>query len=392
MDLTAELDAALRESLRQVKEHLSKDDHARAASEYARSAHLVTQIASQTQSPALRNQRLRRAEGYADRAQALRGGITARKANATQTQAVESAGDELTARVRSLVQVAGVRWDQIAGLDDVKSQIRSLFAIALAQKPAGVIVETRPNILLYGLPGTGKTLIAAAASGSMDATFYSIKAGDLLSKYFGESPRMIETLYQEALRTEPSVVFIDEFESLTPDRDSSGGVSGPESRMLAQFLAELDGVNTKSAKGIVITIAATNKPWALDDAVLSRFARSVYVPLPDPATRREIYRLEIENKGFASEASWDDLASASEGRSGREIAVACREAVRQMLLRANPGLDVKAGEDVATIRSYRLEVQPITRAELLQALSQVRPLATKAMLNRYEDWRAAKSG
>ena len=84
----------------------------------------------------------------------------------------------------------------IAGLGDVKSQIRSLFAIALAQKPGNVVVEKRPNILLYGPPGTGKTLIAAAASGSLAATFYSITAGDLLSKFFGESPQLVGKLYE----------------------------------------------------------------------------------------------------------------------------------------------------------------------------------------------------
>ena len=388
MDLTAELNAAVEESLRRAKEHLSRGDAGKAAAEYARASHLLTQVAKQTQPPDLRRQRLQRAKGYADRADELRRGGSVR-AGSTSVPAKEPDGDELAARIRSLVQETDIRWDQIAGLEDVKSQIRSLFAIALAQMPEGVIVEKRPNVLLYGPPGTGKTLIAAAASGSMDATFYSVKAGDLLSKYFGESSRLVEALYQEVFNTEPSVVFVDEFEALTPDRDSPGGLSGPESRILAQFLAELDGVNTKSADEIVITIAATNKPWALDDAVLSRFARSVYVPLPDPETRREIFRLEIENKGFTSEAPWQELAREAEGRSGREIAVACREAARHMLLRVNPGLDGKAGEDADSIRGYRLNVQSITKAELMDALSRVRPLTTPALLARYEEWGAA---
>ena len=389
MNLTAELNAAVEESLRRAKEYISNGKSGMAAGQYARASHFLTQIANQTQSPGLRSQRLQRAKGYADRAQALRRGVPVRPMGGSPGTEEDGPGNELVARVRSLVQQTDIGWDQIAGLEDVKSQIRSLFAIALAQKPEGVVVEQRPNVLLYGPPGTGKTLIAAAASGSMDATFYSVKAGDLLSKYFGESARLVETLYQEAFNTEPSVVFMDEFEALTPDRDSPGGLSGPESRILAQFLAELDGVNTKSADEIVITIAATNKPWALDDAVLSRFARSVYVPLPDPETRREIFRLEIENKGFTIEAPWQELAREAEGRSGREIAVACREAARNMLLRVNPGLDGKAGEDADSIRRYRLKVQSITKAELMDALSRVRPLTTPALLARYEEWGAA---
>ena len=389
MDLTSELNAALAESLRRAQEHLVSGDSANAAGEFTRASHLLTQIAKQTQSPGLRRQRLQRAKGYTDRAQALRSGRAVQTSGPAGHASGESEESPLTARIRALVHETGIRWDQIAGLDEVKSQLRSLFAIALAQKPEGVIVEKRPNVLLYGPPGTGKTLVAAAAAGSMDATFFSVKAGDLLSKYFGESPRLVEALYQEAFKTEPAVVFIDEFEALAPDRDAPGGVPGPESRILAQFLAELDGVSTKSADEIVITIAATNKPWTLDDAVLSRFARSVYVPLPNPATRSEIFRLEIEDKGFTSDVSWDDLSAQAEGRSGREIAVACREAARQMLLRANPGLDGKAGENADSIRRYRLKVLPIARGELLDALSRVRPLTTPAMLARYEAWGTA---
>ena len=388
MDLTAELNGALEEALSRSNHFLENGNPAKAAGEYARAAHLLTQIAKQTQSPGLKRQRFRRAKGYADRAQALRRGVREQLSNSAPAKMESSEGDGLAARVRTLIQETNIRWEQIAGLEEVKSQIRSLFAIALAQKPEGVVVEKRPNVLLYGPPGTGKTLIAAAASGSLDATFYSVKAGDLLSRYFGESSRLVETLYQEAFHTEPSVVFLDEFETLTPDRDSPGGVSGPESRILAQFLAELDGVNTKSAEEIVITIAATNKPWALDDAVLSRFARSVYVPLPDQATRSEIFRLEVEGKGFDSEAPWEELAAATSGRSGREIAVACREAARDMLLRVNPGLDGKGNEDAESIRKYRLNVHPVTEAEVLAALSRVRVLTGETMLKRYEEWGA----
>jgi vacuolar protein-sorting-associated protein 4 len=280
-----------------------------------------------------------------------------------------------------------VRWDQIAGLDDAKSQIRSLFAIALAKKPTGVVVEARPNILLFGPPGTGKTLIAAAASNGLDATFYSIKVGDLLSKYFGESPRLVESLYVEAKRSSPSVVFLDEMEALTPDRDSPGGVSGPEARILSQFLAELDGLDSKSSESMVITIAATNKPWLLDDAVLSRFSRTIYISLPNDEARRELFRLSIDGQGYTCLASWEELATVSDGRSGREIAAACKEAARNMLLRANPGLDDKVDEGAAAIRSYRLRTLPIAEPEIKESLVGVRPVTGVDMLTRYTSWR-----
>ena len=385
MDLTSGLQAALQESERLARELESKGELEDASREYSRCAHLITEIAKQSRTANVRQQRLARAQRYRDRADALlQGGTVRRPPRAPAPEAAE--GDDLTERVRSLVRKADVNWDGIAGLRDVKSQIRSLFAIALAQKPTNVVVEKRPNILLYGPPGTGKTLIAAAASGSLAATFYSIKAGDLLSKFFGESSQLVGKLYEEAVRTEPSVVFIDEIESLTPDRDSPGGVSGPEGRILSQFLAELDGLDSKSADEIVITIAATNKPWDLDDAVLSRFARSIYVPLPDPDARREIFRLSLEGQGYKCEGSLDELAASSEGRSGREISAACREAIRSMIVRANPGLEDRVDAGAEAIRSYQLQFQPITQSEVMDAFSRIRSLSGTEALARYERW------
>ena len=389
MDLTSELQAALKESERRARAYESDGGLERAASEYARSAHLLTQIAKQTRAPGLRQQRLERAKRYNDRAGTLLRGEPVRKAAPADVRQDSNGDDELVGRVRSLVRKTDVTWNQIAGLAEVRSQIRSLFAIALAQKPGNVVVEQRPNVLLYGPPGTGKTLIAAAASGSLDATFYSVKAGDLLSKNFGESPQLVARLYSEAIQTAPSVVFIDEIEALTPDRDAPGGVSGPEARILSQFLAELDGLDSKSASEIVITIAATNKPWILDEAVLSRFARSVYVRLPDAEARREIFRLGIETQGYESDAPLGELAAAADGKSGREITAACREAARSMLMRANPELDDRADQGVEALRSYRLHTQPISKAEVLQALSRVRPSSGAEDLERYERWMAA---
>ena len=387
MDLTSEFQTALKESERRARYHESKGSLERAASEYARSAHLLGQIAKQTRGIGLRRQRMQRAQQYTERANTLRRGESSGRSKMTEVfRDQERDLDQLSERVRSLVRKTTIGWDQIAGLKDVRSQIRSLFAIALAQRPVDVIVEQRPNVLLYGPPGTGKTLIAAAASGSLEATFFSVKAGDLLSKNFGESPQLVARLYEEALQTAPSVVFVDEIEALVPDRDAPGGVTGPEARILAQFLAELDGLDSKAATEIVITIAATNKPWLLDEAVLSRFARSVYVPLPDHEGRREIFRLSIGGNGYESEASLDELAAAADGKSGREIATACKEAARNMLMRANPELDYRADQGIDALRSYQLKTRPISKLEIMGALSQIRASSDAHDLARYESW------
>jgi len=392
MDLTSGYQQTLEVAEAKAKAFVDADNSVGAAGEYARCAHLLRQLAQSARSSSLREQRLARAKRFEALATRLKTGRppVARGGGGTPAAEPGEDTDELVARVQGLVREADVKWQDIAGLDDVKSQIRSLFAIALAQKPEGMAVDERPNILLYGPPGTGKTLLAAAASQGLDATFYSVKAGDLLSKYFGESPQLVARLFEEAKRTAPSVIFLDEVEALSPDRDAPGGVSGPEARLLSQFLAELDGLDTKSSNALVITIAATNKPWLLDDAALSRFARLVYVGLPDKAARTEMFRLSIEGAGFAAEVPYSDLAEMTEGLSGREISAGCREAVRTMLGRANPTLEATVDEGAEAVRSYKLQALPVTRDEILAALSGVRFTTGPEELAAYESWREGR--
>ena len=163
-------------------------------------------------------------------------------------------------------------------------------------------------------------------------------------------------------------------------------MSGPEARILSQFLAELDGLDTKSSDALVITIAATNKPWLLDDAVLSRFARQVFVGLPEREARRAVFTIGIQGAGFVSEAPFEELAEMTDGLSGREISQACSEATRTMLVRANPGLEDRVDEGAEVIRKYRLQTLPVTRDEFENALSRIRPVTDDAALRAYVQW------
>jgi len=387
MDLTAGYQAAFDEAQAKAKQLVDRGSLRAAAAEYARSAQLMRLLAESARSVPVRQQRLSRAEDLDGMATRLKeGGRIVPTSSAGAVEVPQDDVNELTDRIRGLVKEAKVSWADIAGLDDAKSEIRSLFAIALATKPEGVHLDERPNILLYGPPGTGKTLLAAAASKGLDATFYSVKAGDLLSRYFGDSPRLVGKLYEEADRTAPSVVFIDEIEALTPDRDSPGGVSGAEGRVLAQFLAELDGLESKGGEELVITIAATNKPWMLDDAVLSRFARLIYIDLPNEAAREGMFRLNIEGAGMSSAVTLRELAKRSDGLSGREIAAICREAVRAMLVRANPDMDAQVDKGAQAIKEYELRMVHLAEQEFARAFERVRPATSARVLAEYERW------
>src|SRR5439155_13430442 len=209
-----------------------------------------------------------------------------------------------------------VTWDQIGGLEETKREIKYALALSIAKAPEGVQIPTWRNVLFYGPPGTGKTLLAAATSNAIRlnakdetrAVFFNVKVSSVMSKYFGESTKIVSELYGQARDTSPAVVFLDEFEALAISRDNDN--SGPERRILSTILSELDGLSEKGRRDIyVLTIAATNRPWDLDPAVLSRFEKKILIPLPDEATRRAILEIHLAKKGFKTAVPLADLAA-----------------------------------------------------------------------------------
>jgi katanin p60 ATPase-containing subunit A1 len=206
----------------------------------------------------------------------------------------------------------------------------------------------------------------------------------MLSKYFGESTKLISALYTVARRLSPSVIFLDEFESLTPPRGS--GESGAERRIVSTFLAELDGLATKDEQCFVLTMGATNLPWLLDSAILSRFEKRIYVPLPDEAARQTILEIHLTRRGHRSLVDLGTLARRTAGFSGREIEQVCQTAVARMTVRANPDLLAIVDKGQEAIRDYELRVEPLTEADFRDAFEQVRPITTAAMLKRFEEW------
>jgi len=206
------------------------------------------------------------------------------------------------------------------------------------------------------------------------------------SKYFGESTKLITALYTVARRMSPAVIFLDEFESLTPPRGS--GESGAERRIVSTLLAELDGLATKDDDSFVLTMSATNVPWLLDTAILSRFQQRIYVPLPDPAARKAILEIHLMRRGHRSDIPMEELVRRTEGFAGREIEQLCQTAINHMTRRANPDLLNLVDRGHAAVSAYELRVTPLTEDDFKAAFDQIRPVANAAMLRRYDEWLA----
>jgi SpoVK/Ycf46/Vps4 family AAA+-type ATPase len=342
----------------------------------------MEQYAQYAIDPQVRARRLARAQGLTQAAEQLKQGQLPR------VPAAEAAGeDDYADAVSALIHKSSVTWDDIAGLDETKREIKTAYALTVARKPAGVELTAPRTMLLYGPPGTGKTLLAAATSNGLDATFFSVKVSDVLSKYFGESSKLVGALYSEARRHAPAVIFLDEFDAISRAR-GEGGESGAERRLLSTLLAELDGLNTKDDSAFVLTIAATNRVWDIDSAVRSRFAREVYVPLPDAPARQRILEIHLREKGHKIRVPYEKLMARTEGYSGREIAQMCEQAVAHMVGRVNLGLEDVVDRGREAVAEYQIKVKPLRAEDFDAAFEAVgEPETTEADLQKFARWR-----
>lgn len=299
---------------------------------------------------------------------------------------VSKLDEEFDAEALKLIAKADVTWDDIAGLEEVKRTLMEALFYSLAKPSIPVKIEPPRRFLLYGPPGTGKTMLAMAASNMLKATFFNVSVDKVLSRYVGDSPRMISAIFRQAIKHAPSIIFFDEIEVLVARRDSDRQAA---TGVVQTFLTELDGFKTKKFEKPVIVIAATNKPWMLDEAILSRFEKRIYIPLPDHEARKQMFKIHLENKGFKiTGITYDELARLTEGYSGRDIRNICQTAIMMMLRRANPGIIEKLMKikDLSELEKETYRIEPITRQELLKALQQVKPATTKEDIKRYEEW------
>lgn len=291
--------------------------------------------------------------------------------------------DDFASYIETLIVKSEVKWSDIGGLDEVKRLMMETIVIAGLKKPESI--KPWKGILLFGPPGTGKTMLAAASAGSLNATFFNVKADKVLSKYFGESAKLISALYNVARDKAPSIVFIDEFDALSLSR--GGDLSEASRRMLSTLLAELDGFQDKKSDKLVLTLAATNTPWDLDQAILSRFPKRIYVPLPDKKACVQIVR--IHTKGLdTSKLDFEEIAEKCVEKlySGRDISSLCQQAVWNMIRDENPDLHRLAELPFDELRNRSLKTRALEMDDFYKAFEKVKSPLTKKDVERYEKW------
>ncbi|MFB6144158.1 MAG: CDC48 family AAA ATPase, partial [Candidatus Nanohaloarchaea archaeon] len=225
-----------------------------------------------------------------------------------------------------MVEVPKMNWEDVGGLNDTKEKLREMveWPQKYPERFERMGIDVPKGILLYGLPGTGKTLLAKAVANEANANFISINGPEIFSKYVGESEEAIREVFQKARQVAPCIVFIDEIDSIATKRGSRMD-SGVGDRVVNQLLTELDGV--ESLEGVTV-IAATNRPDMIDPAILrpGRIDRSIEVEVPTAEARKKIFEVHTRDMPLADDVDLEELAEEAEGFVGSDIESICREA------------------------------------------------------------------
>ena len=272
------------------------------------------------------------------------------------------------------VKATGTTYENVGGLRTEVQRVREM--IELPMKHPEVFqklgIEPPKGVLLYGPPGTGKTLIAKAVANESGANFQSIAGPEIISKYYGESEQRLREIFEEANRNTPSIIFIDELDSIAPKRSEVTGEV--ERRVVAQLLSMMDGLKER---GQVVVIGATNRVDAIDPALRrpGRFDREIEIGVPDRSERVEILQIHVRNMPISEEVNLESLADRTHGFVGADINALCKEAAMKTLRRYLPDLGT---ED--EIPQEIVEKMTVTAEDFEEALKGIEPSAMREVL------------
>lgn len=319
--------------------------------------------------------------------------------------------DEDSKKLRSALAGAilgdrpNVKWDDVAGLEGAKEALKE--AVLLPIKFPHLFQGKRQpwkGILLYGPPGTGKSYLAKAVATEAKSTFFSVSSSDLVSKWMGESERLVKQLFNMARENKPSIIFIDEVDALCGPRGE--GESEASRRIKTEMLVQMDGVG-KDSTGVLV-LGATNIPWQLDAAIRRRFQRRVHISLPDLAARTTMFKIAIGETPTTLQANdYREFAKLAEGYSGSDISIAVQDALMQPVRKIQQATHFHAvtnskGERKMTPCSpgapdaQEMTWDDVSAEDLLEPLVEFkdfvksikssRPTVSKDDLQRNEDW------
>lgn len=313
---------------------------------------------------------------YMERAESYQKRIKELQTGQTQQEQIERTSPAQFEQL-VLTEKPNVKWEDVANLKDAKRALQESI-IYPVRRPDLFPLGWPRGILLFGPPGCGKTLLAAAVATEINAVFYCIDAASIMSKWLGESERNVAQLFKTARAAsenrQPAIIFIDEIDSLIGVRIQE---IGGEVRTRNQFLKEMDSIFDKNKPINVYVVGATNKPWVLDDPFIRRFQKRIFVPLPDFDARIEMFKIYAQNLKPVPDINFEELAKATEGYSGsdiRDIFQSVQIRIAREFFEANNPDDIQAKPRIMTMQDFYVSVE------------ERKPSVSPGSLTNYEKW------
>ncbi|KAJ8477486.1 hypothetical protein OPV22_021213 [Ensete ventricosum] len=293
-------------------------------------------------------------------------------------ESIKNYDDRLVEMINTAIvdRSPAVKWDDVAGLDKAKQTLMEMVILPTKRRDlfTGLRKPAR-GLLLFGPPGNGKTMLAKAVASESEATFFNVSASSLTSKWVGEAEKLVRTLFEVAVARQPSVIFMDEIDSVLSARVANE--NDASRRLKSEFLVQFDGVTSKQ-NDFVIVIGATNKPQELDDAVLRRLVKRIYIPLPDENVRKLLLRNQLKGRAYSlPSGDLERLAMITDGYSGSDLQALCEEAAMMPIRELGP-------QHILTIKAS--QVRPLRYEDFQKAMVVIRPSLRKSKWEELERW------